>query len=841
MRIYLGASPGVGKTYRMLSEGVRRAERGTDVVIGVVETHGRARTAEQIGDLEVVPMKAVAYRGTVLEEMDIDRVIARHPQVVLVDEYAHTNAPGSANEKRWQDVEQLLEAGIEVISTLNIQHLESLNDVILRITGAQQRETVPDAIVRRADQLELVDMSPEAIRRRMAHGNIYPAERVDAALANYFRPGNLSALRELALLWLADRVEESLTTYLDTHGISAAWETRERVVVGITGVSGGEALIRRAARMAGRVSGELIGVHVAIDDGLAREDVQSLAAQRELVQELGGTVHEVVAHDTAEALVAFAMREKATQLVLGASRRSRWHETVHGSFVTRVTRLAGQIDVHIIAQSAEVDVQNISQRRHRPGYDRRRVIAAGVLTAVGLPAFIAATLPLRETVDLSTLLLLALVVVLAISALGGRIVGVLAALFASLLLNWFDVRPYYTLTIAEGENLLSLVVFAAVAVAVGSLVDTVSRRSLEAGRARLEAEALIRSATSLAAEPEPVPRLVEQLRSTFDLDGVLLTAGAIGNSVDLAAVGDVDTLPTATLALPKNDLGGDAHTLQVFGRPLSPDDQRLLRVLADQLAFALDNQRLKAEAGSAAALADIDAMRTALLRAVSHDLRTPIASIKAMISGVRDPTVTWTPSQLDEAHVTIEEETDRLNTLIGNLLDASRLQIGALAINFGAVNLADVAAAALHSLNVERDAVELAIPADLPTVWCDATLLERSIANIVANALRHTPADVPVRLEAGVVGTSIHTRVIDRGAGIATEKRALVFAPFQRLGDQSTTNGVGLGLAITQGFVEAMHGRIALDDTPGGGLTVTIDLPTGPDMPTSSAGTEGVR
>jgi two-component system, OmpR family, sensor histidine kinase KdpD len=370
-------------------------------------------------------------------------------------------------------------------------------------------------------------------------------------------------------------------------------------------------------------------------------------------------------------------------------------------------------------------------------------------------------------------------------------------------------------------------VFVVVAVTVGSLVDIVSRRSLEARRSRLEAEALTRSATSLAAEPEPIPRLVEQLRSTFDLDGVVLSTGPPTERRTIAVVGDVDATPTLSLALPSASelTADDGRTLQVFGRALSPDDHRLLRVLADQLGLALDNQRLKAEAGAAAVLADVDAVRIALLRAVSHDLRTPVASIKAMISGLRDPSVTWTPSQLAEAHVTIEEETDRLNRLIGNLLDASRLQIGALAINLAAASLADVAAAALHSLNVAADAVVLAIPADLSPVWCDATMLERSLANVVGNAVRHSPADIPVRLEADVIGQEIHIRVIDRGEGIAAEKRSKVIAPFQRLGDQSTVEGVGLGLAITQGFVEAMKGTITLDDTPGGGLTVTITLP----------------
>jgi two-component system sensor histidine kinase KdpD len=268
LRIYLGAAPGVGKTYAMLNEGWRRCQRGASVVIGFVETHARANTAAQLRDLEVVPRRSLEYRGAVLEEMDVDAIVVRHPQVCLVDELAHTNAPGARNEKRWQDVDEILAAGIDVISTLNIQHLESLNDVVERITGIVQRETIPDVIVRRADQIELVDMSPEALRRRMAHGNIYPSERIDAALANYFRPGNLGALRELALLWVADRVEESLSEYLEHHGITETWETRERIVVAMTGAPTGDGLIRRAARMAARARGDLIGVHVASSDGL---------------------------------------------------------------------------------------------------------------------------------------------------------------------------------------------------------------------------------------------------------------------------------------------------------------------------------------------------------------------------------------------------------------------------------------------------------------------------------------------------------------------------------------------------------------------------------------------
>ena len=828
LRIYLGASPGVGKTYRMLGEGVRRKERGTDVVIGIVETHGRYQTASQIRDLDVMPLKQVDYRGTTLQEMDLDAILQRRPQVVLVDEYAHTNAPGSKNEKRWQDVEQLLDAGIDVISTVNIQHLESLNDVVSRITGTTQRETVPDAIVRRADQLELVDMSPEAIRRRLAHGNIYPAERIDAAMANYFRPGNLSALRELALLWLADRVEESLQSYLDAHGIADTWETRERVVVGITGVAGGDDLIRRAARMAGRVRGELLGVHVVIDDGLSVDDTEALTSQRRLVTELGGTIYDAVGHNTAETLVAFAKREKATQLVLGATRRSRWHELIHGSLVGRVTRLAGEMDVHVIAHQGSYERSNSSRQRVTPRLDRRRQESAWVLTALGLPLLMVVTVPFRDHIALSTVLLLALALVVALAALGGKIVAVVAAVAASLLVNWFYVPPYGTLTIAEGENLTALLIFVAVAVGVGTLVDRASRRAVEARRARLEAEALARSTTSLAADPEPLPQLVELLRQTFGLAGVRIAGTDVDGAVTLAFAGDVDGAPTTSMPLASSLQGspGFQATLQVFGRALSNDDQRLLRVFADQLAVAIDSQRLVADAAEAAALAEVDALRTALLRSVSHDLRTPLASIKAMISGLRDPAVQWTDDQLAEALATVDEETDRLNRLVGNLLDASRLQIGALAVQTQPTVVIDIVDGALKSLDVPIDSVDVVVPDDVPEIMSDPALLERSLANVVGNAVRYNPPGRRVRVEAAAVGDSVHLRVVDRGEGVASGDRARVTMPLQRLGDDQTHDGVGLGLAVARGFVTAMGGTFALEDTPGGGLTVTIVLPS---------------
>jgi two-component system sensor histidine kinase KdpD len=829
LRIYLGASPGVGKTFKMLGEGVRRKERGTDVVIGVVETHGRSQTAAQMGDLEVVPRRTISYRDTVLTEMDVDAIIARAPQVVLVDEYAHTNVPGSRHEKRWQDVEELLDAGIDVISTLNIQHLESLNDVITRITGTTQRETVPDDIVRRADQLELVDMAPEAIRRRMAHGNIYPAERVDAALANYFRVGNLSALRELALLWVADRVEESLSSYFAAHGISENWETRERVVVGITGAPGGDAVIRRAARMAGRVGGELIGVHVAVDDGLSSNGGDDLVEQRTLVEELGGVVHDVIAPNTAEAVAAFARREKATQLVLGASRRSRWHEVLHGSFAATVARLAPEIDVHIIARADAPAPATTRRRRHLQIRTRGRVVAAIGMTVIGLPLLIAVTVPFRSDIALSTELLLALVVVLVIAATGGLVVGIVAAVVASLLVNWFFVPPYGRLTIAETENVISLAVFVIVAVAVGALVEHSSRRAIEARRARLEAESLVRASTSLAVDPHPVDRLIEQIQSTFALDGVCLVVHEEPERRVIA--GDVAGVPSASVTIapsaarPHGGASTDRRVLSLYGRPLSVDDERLLRALTDQLDVALDNQQLADEAHDAAALAEIDAVRTAMLRAVSHDLRTPLASIKAIVSGLRDPAVPWSEPEVSEALLTVEEETDRLTRLVANLLDASRLQIGTLAVDLRPTPIDEVVDAAVRSLGLAPGRVAIDESEHMIVARCDPTLLERSLANVIANADRYGPPDRPVRIDVAEIGDAVHVRIVDQGVGIGPEQRAGAVQPFQRLGDTPDGEGVGLGLSIAQGFVDAMGGTLSLDDTPGGGLTVTIVLP----------------
>jgi two-component system sensor histidine kinase KdpD len=823
LRIYLGAAPGVGKTFAMLNEGWRGKSRGKDLVVGFVETHGRSNTLAQIRDLEVIPRKKLTYRGREFEEMDVDAILERHPQVALVDELAHTNVPGSKHAKRWEDVEELLDAEIDVVSTLNIQHLESVNDVVERITGVKQHETIPDAVVRVAEQVELVDMTPEALRRRMAHGNIYSAERVDAALANYFRPGNLAALRELALLWVADKVDENLQRYMEDHGIVGPWETRERVVVALTGSPNGDALIRRAARMAQRTRGELLGVHVRSTDGLAGPPPGDLERHRELLVQLGGTYHEVAGDDVGAAVVQFAEAEHATQLILGASARSRWMELIRGSVINEVLRDAGPIDVHIISgERPEPRSSRPSGARPRTVLSRRRRLLGWMVAILGPLLLTLVMTRLRGDLTLPSELLLYLVIVVAAAAIGGLGPALVSSIAAFLLANWFFTPPIHTWTIDHAENVLALLVFLAVAGVVGALVTSAARRSIEAVRAKAEAATLAHLSGALLGSPDPVGALMMQLQNRFDVDSIaVLRRDGDGWRVESSAGERVPTRPEdGQLSVP---LGPDEQ-LVIVGARLDQQDLSLLGAFTNQLSLALESRGLRAEAAMARGLAEANELRTALLAGVSHDLRTPLASIKAAATSLLQHDVVWTPEAVQELLVTIDEEADRLNSLIGNLLDMSRIQTGSLQLTMSQLGLDEVVPRALDGLGERAGDVVLDVPETLPRVNADAQLLERAVANVLSNALSHSPAGKSVRVEAGAVGSRVDLRIIDKGPGVPPDQRESMFRPFQRLGDAQNGNGVGLGLAVARGFVEAMGGTITVDDTPGGGLTVVVTM-----------------
>ncbi len=825
LRIYLGAAPGVGKTVAMLDEGRRRLARGTDVVVAFAETHGRSFTAECLHDLPSVARKPVVYRGARFEEMDLAAVLARRPAVALVDELAHTNVPGSGpHAHRWEDVADLLDAGIDVISTLNIQHLESLNDVVEQITGVPQQETVPDAVVRAAEQLELVDMTPEALRRRMAHGNVYPPERVDAALGNYFRVGNLTALRELALLWLADSVEEGLQRYRAEHGITRTWETKERVVVGLTGGPEGETLIRRGARIAARTGGELVAVHVARSDGLAGPGVAALTSQRLLVESLGGTYHSVVGDQVPTAMLDFARRVDATQIVLGASRRG-WLATALGGPGTGavVTRHSGQIDVHLVSHAfAGGAGRRLPQLTG--GLTPRRRVAGLVLAAVLLPALTIVCTHLRDRLDLAADVPLYLMVVVLTSLVGGFYPALISALAGSLLLNYYFTAPQHTFTINEPANVVAVVTFLLIAVLVSQVVDLAAKRSTLAARAGAEAETLSTFAGSLLRGEQTLPALLDRVRETFAMEAAALLRRD-EDSRAWAAIAAVGAEPPARpedadAAVP---IGEDLD-LALRGHPLPAGDQRVLAAFAAHVAVAYRQQLLAEAAEAAEPLAESDRQRTALLNAVSHDLRTPLAAAKAAVSSLRGADVPWSEGQRRELLNTAEDALDRLTDLVTNLLDLSRLQVGALPVVPSVVGLDDVVARALE--HVDPDAkVDVDVPADLPEVRADAGLLERVVANVVQNALRYAPADTAVRVAGSTVQGRVELRVIDRGVGIDPEQAEAVFRPFQHTDDARVDGaGVGLGLAIARGFAEAMGGSVTAEPTPGGGATVVITL-----------------
>ncbi|GAA1637316.1 sensor histidine kinase KdpD [Kribbella alba] len=827
LRIYLGAAPGVGKTYKMLGEAQRRRERGTDVVVGFVETHGREHTAEMLDGLEVVPRRILDHRGASFTELDVDALLARRPEVALVDELAHTNVPGSRNEKRWEDIDDLLSAGIDVISTVNIQHLESINDVVQKITGVPQRETVPDRVVRAADQIELVDMTPEALRRRMAHGNVYAADKVDAALGNYFRVGNLSALRELALLWLADRVDAGLQQYRAQHDIDSTWEARERVVVALTGGPEGETLIRRAARIAARSSGgDLLAVHVTRSDGLTGANPTALATQRTLVESLGGTYHQIVGENISDALLSFARGENATQLVLGGSRRS-WFSSLLGPGIGAGTiRDSGDIDVHIVTHS-EMGRGRLPRARGSLSPQRQ---LQGFALAILLPPLLALLLGLGgDTLNLTSNVLAFLLAVVVVALVGGLWPAIVTAVAGTLVLNYYFTPPTRTFTIAEVNNALALAIFLLVAALVSSVVDRAARRTRQAARAAAESETLATLAGTVLRGETALPALMERLREAFGMTGAVLLERVQTDELTetwrpLAAAG------TATCRRPEE---GDAEiparddlVLVLQGHQLAADERRLVGAFAAHAAALVDRARLSEAAAEAKPLVEADKLRTALLRAVGHDLRSPLASAKASVTSLRSDDVEWTESERDELLTTADESLDRLARLVDNLLDLSRLQAGVLPVFARPMALDDVLPGALAELGDAAAKVTVDIPHTLPLVAADAALLERVIANLLANAVRHSPEGRPPLVTGSALGDFVEIRIIDRGPGIPAADRDRVFAPFQRLGDTDNTVGVGLGLALARGLTEAMHGTLQPEDTPGGGLTMVVSMPS---------------
>jgi two-component system sensor histidine kinase KdpD len=816
LRVLLGAAPGVGKTFAMLEAGRDMARDGKDVVVAVVETHGRAATAALLDGLEVVPRALVDHRGVRLSEMDLDAVLARRPTVALVDEFAHTNAPGSRHEKRWEDVAALLDAGIHVVTTVNIQHIESLNDVVRTITGVPQRETVPDAVLRAADDIELVDLAPQSLRDRLAEGNVYPAERVDAALSHYFRLGNLTALRELALLWLADEVDSALRTYRSEHAIDAPWEARERVVVALTGGPEGETLLRRGARIAARsAGGELLAVHVSAQTGLRDADPGSLAAQSALTEQLGGTFHQLVGDDVTDTLVNFARGQNASQLVIGLSRRSWIKAALTGPGIgTSVIRAAGAIDVHIVTHSAAGT--RLRLPRLTGALTVRRRVLAFLLALVGGPLLTWGLVAARSEDSLASDVLAYQFLVVVIALVGGLWPALFTALMSGLTLNYVFVAPVHTITVAEPVHILALALYVANGALVSLVVDQAARRSRIAQRAAAESELLISIAGGVLRGQDALGALLARAREAFGLDAVRLRVGTVVR----VAKGEVPP-DVAPVSVP---VTAEA-TLDLWGPPLDRSAARLLPVVVTQAAAALEHEDLTAAAQEIAPLIETDQVRSALLSAVSHDLRRPLTAATTAVGSLRQRDIDWSPADREELLATADESLAMLGTLVTDLLDVSRVQAGVLGVSCRPVDVEDVILPALDELHLGPEDVELDLDPALPPATADPALLRRVVVNVLANAVHFSPPGTRPRLATSAFGDRVEIRVVDHGPGVEAERRDDLFLPFHRLGDTDNTTGLGLGLALSRGFAEGMGGTLDPEDTPGGGLTMVIGLP----------------
>jgi two-component system sensor histidine kinase KdpD len=869
LKMFLGAAPGVGKTYEMLQTAHAKSREGIDTVIGIVETHGRKETEALIDGLETVPRRKAEYNGHILDEMDLDAILARRPKLVLVDELAHTNAPGSRHPKRYLDVEELLDAGIDVFTTLNIQHLESLNDVVAKITRIRVRETVPDSIIDRADDVEVVDLTPEDLIQRLKEGKVYVPAQAERAVRHYFQPGNLTALRELALRRTAQRVDEQMVNYMRAHAISGPWAAGERVLVGVNEDPSRAALVRDARRFADRLRAPWTAIHVETSrthrlDEAARDRI---AECQRLAQRLGGEAVTVPATDVTQGLIDYAHDNNFTHVVIAKSRRSRWSELWRGSNTHRLIRRAGDIHVHVIAEpqreagrkmAATEEVVSETVAARPPAFDARPYI--GSLGMVGVALLVG--IGLQQWLAVSNVALVFLTAVLGSAIAYGLWPSLFACLASVLAYNFFFLPPLYTFTIADPENVVALFFFAVVAVIASNLAARMRDQAVSARQRAKTTEDLYLFSRKLAA----VVTLDELLWATAYQIALMLKVRVVlllpeGESIavragyppedlldeaDLAAAKwcwqnnrpagrDADTLPgTRRLFLPIRTGRGAVGVVGIDnddpGPLLTPDQRRLLDALSDQTALAIERVNLADDLDRAKIAAETDRLRSALLTSLSHDLRTPLASILGSATSLDSYGSRLDERAMKELTSTIREEAERLNRFIANLLDMTRLESGAIAPRLGPVDPVELVGSALERASkiLAAHRVELDIPTDLPMLELDPVLFEQVLFNLLDNAAKYAPEGSLIRIEAGEDRGLVRLSVIDEGSGIAPSDLERIFDKFYRVHAQDRQRaGTGLGLAICRGFIEAMGGAIVAEnrrDRSGAIFTLTLPV-----------------
>lgn len=832
LKVFLGAAPGVGKTYKMLGDAIERRRSGVDVVIGVVETHGRAETEALVQGLEGVPRREVDYHGRVLTEMDLDALLLRRPQLVLVDELAHSNAPGSRHPKRYQDVEELLAAGIDVYATLNVQHLESLNDVVAGLTRVRVRETLPDSVLENAE-LEVVDLPPDALIERLRDGKVYVPQEATRALSHFFSKSNLSALRELALRRAAQAVDAQMLDYVRAHALAGTWAAGERIVVAVSELPGTERLVRAAKRLADSMRAPWTAVYIETprEADLTEADRQRVAATLHLARQLGARVASVPAANPIDGIRRFAEEARATQLVVGKSARSRWFELRHGSVVDRLVREIRGPAVHVIPFDGAGMAQRRSHRKaRRGGWGKPEGYAVSALL-VGLVTLVGTSIYVLG--DITNVALLFLVPVMAAATVYGLRTGLFAGLLSALCYNFFFIPPLHTFTIQAPQNILTILVLLGVAVVTSQLAARVRAQADLARRSAGQNSALAgfaRLLTGIADRAELGQTVCAEAARLLDIDTVLLLPSPAGLSV-VAAYPPVDRLglleqaasqwclehnqPTGrgSETLTASDwqfhpVAAGGRVLGVFGlsresggNPIRSDQLPLLLSLLDQAALALERIVLEEEMASVSQLKERDRLRAALLSSVSHDLRTPLTTILASIAELKRT------ASLDNPLIdSIQQETERLNRFVGNLLDMARIEAGALRLAPEPVDLTEAVTSAVHDLRhaLQDHPIRLAVAPDLPLLRLDAQLFHHCLINLLENAGKYAEPGTPVMIKAARTRDGLTLSVIDQGPGLPSGQETRIFDTFTRLEGSDRKGGTGLGLAIVKGFAEAM-------------------------------------
>ena len=865
LKIFVGAAPGVGKTYEMLTQARARKKDGYDVVVGIVETHGRRETEALVEGLEIIPRKRLEYKGQWLEEMDLDAIIARQPEIVLVDELAHTNAPGSRHPKRYLDVEELLNCGINVYTTVNIQHIESLNDVVAQITHVRVRETLPDSIFDRADAVELVDLTPDDLIERLKEGKVYVPRQAERALEHFFSPANLTALRELALRRTAERVDEQLLTQMQARAIPGPWAAGERVLVCISEDPRAAGLVRYAKRLADRLHAPFTALVVETRRGLQLGEVERdrIADTLRLAQALGGEAVTIPGGDRpiADDVIGYALANNFTQIVIGKSTRSRWFEILHGSVVHDLVRRSGNISVNVVAgDELEPIPKKTVQTAERPGKFDPRPYLVSLFTIAVATAIGAGLWNWIGTANVGFVLLTAIV---GIAARFGLWPSLFATAVSALCYNFFFTEPYYSFAIANPTDLLAVVFFIIVAIIVSNVAARARVQAIAAmGRARAT-ESLYAFSRKLAG----VGTLDDVLWATAYQTALMLKVrvvlllpenGSIAlkagyppedilDDADVAAAKwawqnnrpagrGSDTLPGARrLFLPMRTGRGAIGIVGIDsdkpGALLTPDERRLLDALIDQSALAIERVYLVEDMDRVRRTAETERLRSALLTSISHDLKTPLAAVLGAAGTLRDLADKLKDSEKAELLATIIDESERLNRFIANLLDMTKLESGAVVPKLTPHDLGEIVGSALRRANkiLARHRVELELAADTPMVALDPVLFEQVLFNLLDNSAKYAPAGTTVRIRSRRDKDSVYLQVVDEGDGIPAADLEHIFDKFYRVqkADQVRA-GTGLGLAISRGFVEAMNGTITAAnraDRPGAAFTIRLPIP----------------